>query len=494
MTLAKEKPKSLPDGWATAPVGDIVGLINGRAFKPTDWKQEGLPIVRIQNLNDSSAPFNYYPGNLPEKFLIGDGDLLFAWSGTPGTSFGAHIWQGGKAWLNQHIFKVVFDDRSLNKSFLRYAINQNLNNYISAAHGGAGLAHITKGRFEASELLLPPLPEQHRIVAEIEKQFTRLEAGIAALRRAQANLKRYRAAVLKAACKGRLVPTEAELARKERRPYEPAEKLLERILVERRTKWTGKGKYKEPITPDTTGLPELTEGWCWATADQCAARITDGEHITPERSDSGIYFVSARNVLDGRLSLDDVDHVPPHVFEQITKRLVVEPGDVLLSCSGTVGRSCVVPADLVIALVRSVAILKPVMKTGKFLSFALRSPVLQLQIDRKKTQTAQANIFQGKIKTLVFPLPPLPEQERIVAEVERRVSVVDELAMMIAANLKRAERLRQAIFKRAFEGKLVPQDPKDEPASVLLVRIKAERSSTGRKVSKTKGLKRQSAT
>jgi type I restriction enzyme S subunit len=181
-------------------IGGALRLVNGRAFKPSEWSKSGVPIVRIQNLNNQDAPFNYYRGELPEKFKLRDGDLLFAWSGTPGTSFGAHIWRGGEAWLNQHIFKVQFDEAEFDKRFLQLAINQNLQEYIRAAHGGAGLAHITKGKFEASELSKSPLLEQRRIVAEIEKQFTRLDAGVAALRRVQANLKRYRACVLKAAC------------------------------------------------------------------------------------------------------------------------------------------------------------------------------------------------------------------------------------------------------------------------------------------------------
>ncbi len=105
----------------------------------------------------------------------------------------------------------------------------------------------------------PPLDEQHEIVAEIEKQFTRLEAGVAGLRRVQANLKRYRAAVLKAACEGKLVPTEAELARQEGRSYETGAQLLDRILTERRQKWNGKGKYKEPETRHKN-LPKLPKG------------------------------------------------------------------------------------------------------------------------------------------------------------------------------------------------------------------------------------------
>jgi type I restriction enzyme S subunit len=131
---------------------------------------------------------------------------------------------------------------------------------------------------------------------------------------------------------------------------------------------------------------------------------------------------------------------------------VIEPGDVLLSCSGSVGRSTIAPAGLRFTLVRSVAVLKPLFSMGKYLTLALRSPQLQAQIKAKQTQTAQANIFQGKIKQLVLPLPPFAEQERIVSEVERRLSVADALEATITANLRRATRLRQSILQQAFSG------------------------------------------
>src|SRR5262249_41751453 len=150
------------------------------------------------------APFNYCDREVPERVLVAPGDLLFAWAGTPGTSFRAHIWRGEKAVLNQHIFNIRLDDSAIDRKFLRLAINQNLDEYIRAAHGGAGLAHIPKVRFEESRLLLPPLPQQRRIVAKIEELFSDLDAGVAALERVRANLKRYRAAVLKAAVEGRL--------------------------------------------------------------------------------------------------------------------------------------------------------------------------------------------------------------------------------------------------------------------------------------------------
>ena len=145
---------------------------------------------------------------------------------------------------------------------------------------GTAVPRLNVAHVRALRVPIPPLEEQEQIVAEIEKQFTRLEAGVAGLRRVQANLKRYRAAVLKAACEGKLVPTEAELARQEGRSYETGAQLLECILVERRQKWSGKGKYKEPVKPETEALLAVPEGWEWATVDQLASpernSITDG--------------------------------------------------------------------------------------------------------------------------------------------------------------------------------------------------------------------------
>lgn len=125
-------------------------------FKPSQWKEQGRPIIRIQNLNNPNAAFNRCPDHIPDKYLVQNGALLFAWSGTPGTSFGAHIWSGETGWLNQHIFRVDFDDGQLDKKFLRLAININLQDYIEQAHGGVGLAHVTKTKFDASSLRLPP--------------------------------------------------------------------------------------------------------------------------------------------------------------------------------------------------------------------------------------------------------------------------------------------------------------------------------------------------
>ena len=149
--------------------GHICNLQNGRAFKPNEWSEDGLPIIRIQNLNDETKPFNYCNFDVDEKFYVESGDLLFSWSGTPGTSFGAFFWKGKRGVLNQHIFKVSIDEKLVSKNYLRYAINSKLNEIINQAHGGVGLKHITKGKLEAIQIPLPPLAEQKRIAAILDK-------------------------------------------------------------------------------------------------------------------------------------------------------------------------------------------------------------------------------------------------------------------------------------------------------------------------------------
>ena len=149
-------------------VKDISDLQNGKAFKPSDWTNDGLPIIRIQNLNDESKPFNHCDGEVEEKYHIKNGDLLFSWSGTPGTSFGAFIWNRGEAYLNQHIYRVDINNETDTK-FFKYALNSKLREIIDQSHGGVGLKHITKKKLENIEIPLPSLSEQKAIVAKLDR-------------------------------------------------------------------------------------------------------------------------------------------------------------------------------------------------------------------------------------------------------------------------------------------------------------------------------------
>ena len=166
--------------WTMVEIGEICNLINGRAFKPQDWEPAdsgGLPIVRIQNLNTPSSAFNYYTGEVRDRYIINQGQLLFSWSGSRGTSFGAHIWNGGKAILNQHIFKVEFDQIRAIKMYLYYVLNKAVTEVEQNLHGGVGLVHITKGNLERIQIPIPPLDIQKTIVAEIEAEQALVDAN-----------------------------------------------------------------------------------------------------------------------------------------------------------------------------------------------------------------------------------------------------------------------------------------------------------------------------
>jgi restriction endonuclease S subunit len=152
-------PKAIP----TRPVGAICTLLNGAAFKPSDWSDEGRPIIRIQNLNDASKSFNLTKRELNPRLWIRPGDYLFSWSGTPGTSFGCFNWQGPEGWLNQHIFKVGLVSDVLGDFFL-HQMNVRMHELIAKAHGGVGLQHVTKGMIEEMVFLCPPIEEQRHFV------------------------------------------------------------------------------------------------------------------------------------------------------------------------------------------------------------------------------------------------------------------------------------------------------------------------------------------
>ena len=157
--------ENLPKGWTICLVGEVANYINGRAFKPSEWDHDGLPIIRIQNLNDINAPYNYTTASYEDRYKITKGDLLFAWA----ASLGTYIWEGGDAWLNQHIFKVE-PNAFMDKHFLYYSLINLIAEFYRQSHG-SGMVHITKDKFEQTRIMIPPLPEQKRIVQSIENTY-----------------------------------------------------------------------------------------------------------------------------------------------------------------------------------------------------------------------------------------------------------------------------------------------------------------------------------
>lgn len=361
-------------------------------------------------------------------------------------------------------------------------MNYNVDLYIKKAHGTAGLAHITKGKFEESLISLPPLPEQHRIVTRIEELFSRLDAGVEALRRAKAQLQRYRQSVLQAAVEGRLT-AEWRAAHPE---VEPAEKLLERILAERRKRWKerlsseGNGspgsKYKEPAKHIPSDLPSLPNRWIWTSYDSVAMFVTSGSRAWKKFLGKGdAIFILLQNLRERQLILDDPTFIdPPDGAEADRTRVLT--GDILISIVGNTGVTCLVREIGEAYVSQSVALTRPInLIDGEYLEFYLTSKIGRDFFKGKDYGMGRGHLLLSHIKETPIILPPIAEQHEIIREIRLRFSVIMDLDEAIYSSEIQANRLRQSILQRAFQGKLVPQNPNDEPASLLLERIRAER-------------------
>ena len=427
----------LPRGWAEKRLGEVLHLVNGFAFKPSHWGKKGLPIIRIQNLNNPKAPFNYCKDVLPEKVRVKNGDLLFAWSGTPGTSFGAHIWNGGDAWLNQHIFRVEFDCRLFDKSFLRHAINLNLDHYISQAHGGAGLAHITKGMFEASKLWIAPIAEQRRIVAKLETLLGKVGTCQQRLTKVPILYKRFRQAVLGAACSGRL---------------------------------TADWRESHP-----------QEDWVNVRIKDVAPDISYGYTARASEDPSGVKFLRITDIQNGKVDWEAVPYckIPASRFCHFS----LMDGDILFARTGaTTGKSLLIKScpEAVFAsyLIR--------VRTGErstpdFLHLFFQSDNYWYQVSEKIAGSAQPNCNAKKLANLSLMLPSIEEQQEIVRRVKALFALADQIEIRYDKALDHIDRFNKALFARALRGELVVAETEIasaegrefESASDLLARIGA---------------------
>ena len=329
---------------------------------------------------------------------------------------------------------------------------------------------------------------------------------MAGLKRVQANLKRYRASVLKAAREGRLVPTEAELARKEGRSYESGEQLLKRILKERRAKWEAdqsakmcaednppknddwKKKYMEPVAPDTTRLPSLPEGWAWAAWEQIGFSQNGRSFPSSEYCDRGVKLLRPGNLApSGRVEWTEKNtRCMPLIWERENPDLVVGRNELIMNLTAQslkdefLGRVCMTSADDHCLLNQRLARLTPVLANSRYLLWMFKASVFRRFVDGLNKGSLIQHMFTSQLAAFVLPLPPMAEQTRIADAVEQSMSTIEDDDVTVERTVRRAERLRQSILKRAFEGKLVPQDPNDESASVLLERIRAERANASR--------------
>lgn len=461
----------LPPGWALVALAEMAAIRD-------DLRQP----VNADERSKRVGPYPYY-GATGQVGWIDDFRLdgTYVLLGEDGAPFldpvkpKAYIIQG-KSWVNNHAHVLQAIEGISENRFIMYALNAF--NYAGVVNGTTRLK-LTQGAMRQMMLPLPPLAEQRRIVAAIEEQFTRLDAGVAALKSARARLKQYRAAVLKAAVEGELTK-----AWREAHPdTEPASELLARILAERqidsKARRDGQPESQEELVLfDQSWLPK---NWCWTTLVSLVSFVTSGSRGWAQYySDKGAKFIRIGNLDRESISLDlrDIQLVMPPTGAEGT-RTKVQPGDVLISITAELGLVGLVPTDIGEAYINQhVALTRPVdYQTSSYLAWFLASAHGYKELDRNRRGATKAGLGLDDIRAVRVPLPPLTEQDILVSEIEGRLSVITTLEASIAEGLQRAERLRQSILTEAFSGRLVPQDLDDEPASALLDKVARSKQS-----------------
>jgi type I restriction enzyme S subunit len=498
-----EELYELPKGWVWVTVEQISIKVTDGVHKTPNYVSSGIPFISVNNLSDRGL-INFEQckyitleehQELFKRCNPEIGDILLSKVGTVGLTAVINTKKDFSLFVNTALIKPVYNLASA-KFFslaLRYGFWSSFyNSYIS----GSTQKFIGTKNISLLPVPLPPLIEQHRIVAKIEELFTELDAGVELLKKLKAKLKRYRQAVLKAAVEGNLTK---EWREANQGKLEPAPVLLERILKQRRQKWEAeqlakmkakgktpkddswKLKYKEPVAPDTSDLPELPDGWCWVSGDTIFEFVTSGSRGWAEYySDSGALFLRMGNLEHDSINLDLTNTQRVQLPSSVEgRRSLLQGGDILISITADVGMIAIVPYEIEEAYINQhVALARPINEIiphyiAWFLASKDGGQKQFISLQRGATKTG---LGLDDIRRVSISLPPLYEQKAILEEIERVFSVIDQLEKTIDTNLKRAEKLRQSILKQAFEGKLVPQDPNDEPAEKLLERIKAEKA------------------
>ena len=431
----EEKPFDIPDSWKWVRLRDICSKItDGTHHSPPNSEVGKYRYITAKNIKDSGIDLtniSYVSQETHEEIYSRcnpeQGDILLIKDGattgvvTVNNLVEAFSMLSSVALLKKSVFTDAW--------YVVYALRSDLfYKAIRSQMKGTGITRITLKQIEPIVVPLPPLAEQKRIVAKIEELLPYIDRYEQAWSKLEQFNSRFpedmKKSLLQYAIQGKLV---------EQRPEEgTAEELFAQIQEEKQRLIAEKKIKKEKPLPEITDeekLFDIPDSWKWVRLTSVASKITDGEHKTPRRVDSyyGFYLLSARNIRDGYILLDDVDYVDEEEFNKISLRCNPKRGDILISCSGSVGRCAVVEDDNLYVMVRSAAMISPVLLNAKFLMHAIQSEIVQKQIRNKTKQTAQANLFQEAIRNLVIPIPPLAEQKRIVEKLEQLLPLCERL-------------------------------------------------------------------
>jgi len=462
---------ALPKGWVWVKLGEVAEIISGVSFKPEQLCKhdvENVRILRGGNIQNDDY-FLLEDDYFVPKNIVSDDQLLRKYDIILVSSTGSKQAIGKAAIIKEELnnlsvgafLRIIRIYENIQKKYIGfYFYTLSYRNYIREIVKGVNINNIKDSYLNEMVIPLPPLTEQHRIVAKIEELFTKLDAGVDALKKAKEQIKRYRQAVLKYAFEGKLTEEwrEANMDK-----LESASVLLEQIKEERKKK-LGK-KYRELSPVDTSELPELPEGWIW---------VRIGNVIEP--SDKKIDPLKLEN--KPYIGLEHIEKDTGKLLGygqsseiRSTKSLFYK-GDLLYGkLRPYLNKVCVVDFDGVCSTDILVFSKSPYI-SNKYMAYRFLCKDFVRFANQNISGVQHPRTNYNVLSQFIIPLPPLTEQQKIVEEIERRFSVTDEVEKAIDNSLKQAERLRQSILKKAFEGKLVPQDPNDEPADKLLERVR----------------------
>lgn len=403
-------------------LGEVANYINGRAFKPTEWESNGLPIIRIQNLNNPSAEYNYTQHKYDEKFLVRSGDLLFAWS----ASLGAFIWHGSDAWLNQHIFKVV-PHEMIDKKYLYYFLIQVIDELYSKTHG-SGMVHITITPFKATPIALPPLPEQHRIVARIESLFEKLDHARELVQSALDSFETRKASILHKAFTGELTAKWREKNGVGMDSWKK-KRLGDCGLLER-----GRSKHRPRNASELFGGPYPFI----QTGDVANADV----------------YITKHNQTLSEFGLNQSKLFPK--------------GTLCITIAANIGDVAILSYDS--CFPDSVVGFTPNEYTNsKFVYYLMN--ILQKQLEAEAPATAQKNINLKVLNEITFRCPRIIEQQEIVRILDNLLEKEQQTQEQLEPILDQIDMMKKSILARAFRGELGTNDPSEESAMEFLKEI-----------------------
>lgn len=485
----------LPVGWSSTRLGDIAFEVrNGISARPDG--DAGTRILRISAvrpmlLNKGDTRFLSGPSTSWETYRLRTDDLLFTrYNGNPslvGVCARVELSIDDVLVYPDKLIRVRLNERIGVPAFVEKAVHVGASRAFieGKTKTSAGQVGISGSDLKDVPILLPPLNEQRRIVAKLEALQARSRRAREALDTVPALLEKLRQSILAAAFRGDLTKD----WRAKHPDVEPASELLKRIRSERRRRWEEselaklkakgkpptddkwKAKYKEPDPVDTTGLPELPKGWCWASVEELSTKVVDGVHKKPSYVPKGIPFLTVKNLTAGPgISFNDVNHVTVEDHEEFIKRTDPERGDLLISKDGTLGVTRLIRTDATFSIFVSLALVKPVVRAmGEYLEAAFLSPIFQARF--KATGSGLLHIHLVDLRATALPVAPLEEQEIIAEKTREAIARLDVSKGHHHMLLGFLASLDRAVLAKAFRGELVPQDPNDEPADAMLARL-----------------------